>query len=107
MTAAGLQRQLARCNNPSSSASATPDFCTNEAVHSNLLSAYNHLWDLLEANAENLSSEVWSWVYSDGDFEFTPLGALPPPAGQNPTESNVRQLWSLTFLAVGRDEGLR
>ena len=36
-----------------------------------------------------------------------PLGALPPPAGVNPTESNVRQLWSLTFLAVKRNMELR
>ena len=105
MTAAGLQRQLARCT--SSFPSPPPDFCSNPSIHSKLLSAYNHLWDILEANASNLSSEVWSWTYSDGDFRFTPLGALPPPAGQNPTESNVRQLWSLTFLAVRRDEGLR
>jgi hypothetical protein len=106
MTAAGLERQLARCTSSPTGVSA-PDFCSNSSVHSNILAAYNHLWDTLESNSENLSSEVWSWVYSDGDFRFTPLGALPPPAGQNPTESNVRQLWSLTFLAVGRDEGLR
>jgi hypothetical protein len=104
MTAAGLERQLARC---SSSSLSAPDFCSNDAVHSNVLAAYNHLWDTIEANSENLSSEVWSWTYSDGDFQFTPLGALPPPAGQNPTESDIVQLWSLTFLAVKRDRELQ
>jgi hypothetical protein len=102
MTAAGLERQLARCNS-----SSPPDFCSDDTVHGNVLAVYNSLWDTIEANSENLSSEVWSWVYDDGDFQFTPLGALPPPAGQNPTESNIRQLWSLTFLAVKRDEELR
>lgn len=103
MMAAGLQRQLSRC----SLATGAPDFCTDDSVHGNVLAAYDYLWDLIEANSENLSSEVWSWVYTDGEFRFVPLGSLPPPAGQNPTESNVRQLWSLTFLAVRRNEGLR
>ncbi|KAM0719777.1 hypothetical protein Q7P37_003910 [Cladosporium fusiforme] len=87
MMAAGLERQLARCT-----LSSPPDFCTDATVHANVLAAYNHLWDLIEANADNLSSEVWSWVYSDGEFRFTPLGALPPPPGQSPTESNIRAI---------------
>jgi hypothetical protein len=42
---------------------------------------------------------VWTWTYSDdGGFQFEPLGALTG------TESNIRQLWSLTFLAVHREE---
>jgi hypothetical protein len=105
--AAGLERQLNRCDNSSSSATSAPAFCSDATVHSNVLAAYNHLWDTIEANTDILSSEVWSWVYEGGDFRFTPLGALPPPAGVNPTESNVRQLWSLTFLAVKRNMGLR
>ncbi|KAK4985240.1 hypothetical protein LTR50_006088 [Elasticomyces elasticus] len=80
MMAAGLQRQLARCTS-----SSVPDFCTNTAVHSNVLAAYNHLWDLIDANRAALGSEVWSWIYRNGDYHLTPLGALPPPAGQNPT----------------------
>lgn len=71
--------------------------------------AYNALWGVIEANSENLSTEVWSWTYDAGSdkFEYIDLGQLPPPAGVSPTESNIVQLWSLTFLAVRRDESLR
>lgn len=96
MMAAGLQRQLGRCSDD-----AAPDFCGDAVVHSNVLSAYNHLWDLIEANWPHLSSEVWRWLVQDGDFAFEPLGALP-----GATESDIRQLWSLTFLAVQRDPSL-
>ncbi|KAJ9624943.1 hypothetical protein H2203_004894 [Taxawa tesnikishii (nom. ined.)] len=96
MMAAGLERQLERCNT-----TLQPDFCTTDAVAANVRRAYNHLWDLIEANESHLSSEVWSWIYEDGDFVFEPLGAF------SPTESDIRQLWSLTFLAVRRNEGLR
>ncbi|KAK3684641.1 hypothetical protein LTR37_020073 [Vermiconidia calcicola] len=102
MFAAGLQRQLERC-----SSSVSPDFCSDRAVHENVVAAYNHLWDLIEANQRYLGSEVWSWQYRGGTFEFIELGALPPPPGSSPTESDIRQLWSLTFLAVTRDESLR
>ncbi|GIZ41013.1 hypothetical protein CKM354_000433000 [Cercospora kikuchii] len=106
MMAAGFQRQLGRCS-PSSNNETIPEFCSNEAVYANIKGAYNDLWDNIEANEQYLNSEVWSWVIRDGEFVFEPLGALPPPAGQNPTESNIRQLWSLTFIAVKRDEALR
>ncbi|OJD36358.1 glycogen debranching enzyme [Diplodia corticola] len=102
MLAAGLARQLDRCRS-----AHIPDFCNDTIVHGNVRQAYNHLWDLIDANRAYLSSEVWSWVYKAGDFLYTPLGALPPPAGQSPTESNIRQLWSLTFLAIRSDEALR
>lgn len=102
MMAAGLERQLGRC-----SSSSAPDFCADDAVYSNVVAAYNHLWDLIEANSQYLSFELWSWTYSeDGGFEFIELGALPPPEGLSQTESNIRQLWSLTFLAIGRNEAL-
>ncbi|KAB2576793.1 hypothetical protein DBV05_g4550 [Lasiodiplodia theobromae] len=101
MLAAGLARQLDRCNS-----AHVPDFCNDTTVYAKVLQAYNHLWDLIDSNGAYLNSEVWSWVYDAGDFVYTPLGALPPPAGQSPTESNIRQLWSLTFLAVRRDEAL-
>lgn len=72
------------------------EFCNDTDLYNKVLSAYNRLWDLIEANEAQLSSEVWSWNYDDG-FEATPLGSLVA------TESNVRQLWSLTFLAVRRE----
>ncbi|KAI6907674.1 hypothetical protein KC318_g9605 [Hortaea werneckii] len=110
--AAGLERQLDRCMSgvvtTTNSSSSTPAFCTNTLVYENVKAAYNHLWNLIEANEAQLSSEVWSWLYSDEQgFVFEPLGALPPPAGQSPTESNIRQLWSLTFLAVARNGDMR
>ncbi|KAI1397766.1 carbohydrate-binding module family 52 protein [Hypoxylon fuscum] len=98
MMASGLERQLERCDHEQLT------YCTDEALRKRVIEAYNHLWNLIEANRGHLSSEVWSWVYRDGNFQYTPLGALPPPEGQSPVESDIRQLWSLAFLAVKRDE---
>ena len=101
MMAKGLENQLLRC-----SESEPPLFCGDDSVRSNVLVAYNKLWDVIEANSEHLSEEVWSWRYEDGGFQFVELGDLPPPPGTSPTESDIRQLWSLTFLAVTRNEAL-
>lgn len=103
MMAKGLERQLGRCNTTS-----VPAFCTDSSVYDNVKLAYNNLWDVIDTNRAQLQSEVWSWTYSeDGGYMVTPLGALPPPPGvSSGTESNVRQLWSLTFLAVRRDPNL-
>ncbi|KAI5863814.1 carbohydrate-binding module family 52 protein [Durotheca rogersii] len=98
MMAAGLERQLERCEYEQLA------FCADAALRGRVLEAYNHLWDLIDANSEHLSSEVWSWAYSDGDFRYMPLGALAPPDGQSPVESDIRQLWSLAFLAVKRSK---
>lgn len=76
MLAAGMQRQLSRC-----STSAAPDFCSDKSVYNNVIAAYNSLWDVLEANENALSDEVWSWQYKDGSFQFIELGELPPPPG--------------------------
>ena len=103
MMAAGLERQLGRC----ADSSDTPAFCADAPLHGRVVAAYNHLWDLIESNAATLSSEVWSWTYSGGKFVSTPLGSLPPPPGTSPTESDIRQLWSLTFLAVTRNEDFK
>ncbi|KAI9151992.1 Long-chain-fatty-acid--CoA ligase FadD13 [Paramyrothecium foliicola] len=94
MMAAGLERQLARCGDSGS----VPDFCDDDRLYSKIIDAYNHLWDLINANSANLGSEVWSWKYENGKFVSIALGELTP------TESNIRQLWSLTFLAVERNE---
>ena len=70
--------------------------------------AYNALWDRMEENSDYLSDEVWTWQYEDERFKHTSLGSLPPPPGvQGMAESDVIQLWSLAFLAVKRDEGMR
>ncbi|UZP38188.1 hypothetical protein NXS19_006004 [Fusarium pseudograminearum] len=104
--AKGLERQLARCPTSKAKANDAPVFCTDDDVHKTVRLAYNHLWDIIEDNSERLQSEVWSWSYSTkGGYRFAPLGTLPPPPGLGSgTESNVRQLWSLTFLAVKRNK---
>lgn len=99
MMAKGLERQLGRCLDSSATEDATPDFCADEDLHDKVLRAYNRLWDVIDANRGILSGEVWSWRYVDGEgFVDVPLGEL------SSTESNIRQLWSLTFLAVRRNE---
>ncbi|KAF4442447.1 hypothetical protein F53441_11733 [Fusarium austroafricanum] len=103
LMAKGLERQLARCSSKDS-----PSFCANKWVHTAAKHAYNHLWDIIEDNSERLQAEVWSWSYSKSGYKFAPLGTLPPPPGTGSgTESNVRQLWSLTFLAVKRNKDFR
>lgn len=121
MMARGLERQLGRCNvttdgggggggatKNSTSTSPPPAWCGMSNVYGNVRKAYNVLWDSIEANSAQLQGEVWSWTYSNATgFVTTPLGALPPPPGvSSGTESDVRQLWSLTFLAVKRDKNL-
>jgi hypothetical protein len=79
MMAKGLERQLGRCD--ARSQNARPDFCAEESVYNNLRTAYNTLWDGIEANKALLSEEVWSFVYSGGQFTPAPLGNIPPPPG--------------------------
>ncbi|KAF1958462.1 hypothetical protein CC80DRAFT_592153 [Byssothecium circinans] len=94
MMAAGLQRQLDRCK----SDSGKPDFCTDSRLYDKIVSAYNHLWDIIDANRDLLAGEVWSWKYEDG--------IKPVPFSQySSTESDIIQLWSLTFLAIKRTRG--
>lgn len=109
MMAKGLERQLARCNSSTRASAPPPAWCDISSVHDNVLRAYNALWDSIEANSVQLQGEVWSWTYSNSTgFVTTPLGALPPPPGVSAgTESDVRQLWSLTFLAVKRNTALK
>ena len=112
LMAKGFELQLARCPESSSSCQSygqVPGFCNDHGVYNALKSAYNRLWDVIEDNQAQLDSEMWSWTYAKsgrgGKFRFSPLGVLPPPPGiGRQTESDIRQLWSLTFLAVVRDE---
>jgi hypothetical protein len=93
MMAAGLEKQLLRC----SATGDHPNFCNNTGVYGNVLKAYNHLWDSIEANQNQLRTEVWSWVYNDG-FMYTPLGDIPGPHGGSQTESNIVQV--ISFVSV-------
>lgn len=95
--ASAITAQVSECNICTLAVSnISLEFCNNFSLHNKILSAYDRLWDLIEANKAQLSSEVWSWNYDDG-YRATPLGTFIP------TESNIRQLWSLTFLAVKRE----
>lgn len=112
MMAAGLQRQLDRCGGDKPGKLASPhsfltcrsrppltlitDFCKDETLHKKILSAYDHLWDLIDANRAQLSGEVWSWKYDNG-YQAVPFSMY------SDTESDIRQLWSLTFLAIKRE----
>lgn len=129
MMARGLEQQLGRCEGVSNTRDQAPAFCGDVSVYENVKTAYNTLWDTIEKNTAQLSQEVWSWVYSEGDFHATPLGVMPPPPGVGRQtgmllafpvlflcfgflgtlmltilESNIRQLWSLSFLAVNRNK---
>jgi len=99
MLAKGLERQIGRCSEGGEA--RQPAWCGDGPLRAKVVAAYNVLWDTIEANRAYLSSEVWSWTFEGGRFEVTPFGEL------STTESDVVQLWSLTFLAVRRDEGLR
>lgn len=63
----------------------------------NVKNAYNKLWDVIEANRELLSSEVWSWVYRDNDFQYTTLGELPPPPGVGGSTGKFKFIFSCLF----------
>lgn len=118
LVAKGFELQLGRCSNTTShplerSAENPPAFCSDKFVYGALKAAYNRIWDVIEDKKDTLQSEVWSWTYSNnataGDgFQYSPLGVLPPPPGAGSgTESDVRQLWSLVFLAMSRDSGYK
>jgi hypothetical protein len=121
MMGKGLERQLGRCDEDD----GKPDWCGDDGVYDNVKKAYNNLWDGIDANTGQLQGEVWSWTFSNGtngtssgssgsgngtldfggQYTVVPLGSLPPPPGVGgSTESNIRQLWSLTFLAVKRNQ---
>lgn len=120
LMAKGLELQLGRCSIPPSvghPASAPtknlqqiPSFCGDKSVYNNVKAAYNKLWDVIEANAVELSTEVWSWTYDSktNTYTTTDLAQVPPPPGVGAqTESDIRQLWSLTFLAITRNMSLK
>lgn len=93
MMAKGLEMQLGRCevsanfsiSSVKKAPARVPDFCTDDSVYGNVKEAYNVLWDSIEGVQDQLSQEVWSWVYRDGGFQVTPLGVIPPPGGGSQT----------------------
>jgi hypothetical protein len=93
MMAAGLEKQLLRCNGTAN----IPAFCNNTIVYHNVISAYNNLWNSIEVNTDQLRTEVWSWVYNNG-FQVTPLGDLPAPGGGAQTESDIVQVCLLEIV---------
>jgi len=74
MIAAGYQKQLLRCNGTA----PIPAFCSDTTLYPKVKSAYNHLWDLIEANSQHLTTEVWSWEYANNAFEFVDYGKVSP-----------------------------
>ncbi len=81
--AAGLERQLARRDLPSST----------RAV---LTRAQATLWRAINATRATQSSELWSWAYQGGRYRVVAFGA----GKQDVDESNAAQLWSTVYLAV-------
>ena len=86
--AAGLEKQLLRCKGTVD----IPDFCNDTNVYGNVISAHNNLWNSIEANSDSLRTEVWSWVYNNGTFQYKPLGDIPAPGGAAQTESDIVQV---------------
>lgn len=102
LVAKGFELQLGRCA-PKSGTARRPAFCNQASVYGALKAAYNRIWDVIEENKDTLQAEVWTWTYSNNGggrdgYKYAPLGAL-----SNGVESDVRQLWSLVFLAMSRD----
>jgi hypothetical protein len=83
LLAAGLERQLARCDLP------TP-------LRAKLVAAQAALWRAIRATRTVQSSELWSWAFRDGRYQIVPFGA----GKADVDESNAAQLWSTVYLAV-------
>jgi hypothetical protein len=83
LLAAGLERQLARCDLPA-------------PVRAKLVAAQAQLWRAIRATRVVQSSELWSWAFRNGRYEVVPFGA----GKADVDESNAAQLWSTVYLAV-------
>lgn len=88
--AAGLERQLARRDLPSSTRKVLTD-------------AQATLWRAINATRATQSSELWSWAYTGGRYQVVAFGA----GKQDVDESNAAQLWSTVYLAVQPPRDLR
>ncbi len=84
MLAAGLDRQLTRRDLPA-------------ATRARLERARRNLWKLIQAvGPESRSSELWSWRFTDGQYQFRALGQ----GGVVEVEANAAQLWSTVYLGL-------
>jgi hypothetical protein len=83
LLAAGLERQLARCDLPA-------------PVRAKLVASQAELWRAIRATRAVQSSELWSWAFRDGQYQVVPFGA----GKADVDESNAAQLWSTVYLAV-------
>jgi hypothetical protein len=82
VVAAGLERQLQRRD-------------LANTVRAALVAARARARAAAEASQALRASELWSWVFQDGQFRAQPFGA----SEQHETESNAAQLWSTVYLA--------
>jgi len=83
LLAAGLERQLARCDLPA-------------PLRAKLVGAQTQLWRAIRSTRAVQSSELWSWTFRNGRYEVVPFGA----GKADVDESNAAQLWSTVYLAV-------
>lgn len=83
LLAAGLERQLARTDLPTS-------------TRATLARAQDDLWRVIKAGRAVQSSELWSWAFDNGAYRVVAFGA----GKQDVDESNAAQLWSTVYLAV-------
>lgn len=90
LLAAGLERQLTRCDLP-------------EQVRAKLTAAQTDLWRAIRASRAVQSSELWSWAFRNGRYEVVPFGA----GNADVDESNAAQLWSTVYLAVQPPKALQ
>lgn len=84
LLAAGLDRQLARRDLPA-------------ATRVRLDKARRDLWMRIQTVGPALrSSELWSWSFADGHYQFRPLGQ----GAAVEVEANAAQLWSTVYLGL-------
>ena len=83
---AGIERQLRRADLP-------------EPLRTQLRTAREKLWAVIDRSAALRTSELWSWSYSAGQYHMEPFGR----PGADVDESNAAQLWSTIYLGLKRD----
>lgn len=88
LLAAGLERQLARTDLPTT-------------TRARLTAAQGALWRAIAQGRAIRGSELWSWTYRDGGYRIVAFGA----GKADVDESNAAQLWSTVYLAVRPPRG--